>query len=176
MRSSALLSAMALAVSTFAAAPVLAQTQDRNVCYIFSEGGGSPTLLRLNVQSHSKLNAPAAGAPGQFTYSVAGKFVAPEFGGENSVTPIFGSVLLGAGGAGSYMLLTTISDGYPNTITCTASSSSAIPANWTCESIQVGPTVVSNPSPAEIETFGPVSFSKINPSTEPLCDTFTSPE
>ena len=70
MRASALLSAMALAVSTFAAAPVLAQTQDRNVCYIFTESRpdpAPPTLLRLNIQSHSRLNAPTASAPAQFT-------------------------------------------------------------------------------------------------------------
>jgi len=168
MRSSALLSAMALAVSTLAAAPALAQTQDRNVCYFYQE---SPIALRLNIQSHSRLSFPTADAPAQFTYSVAGKFV----DNDGRVAPVFGSVLLGAEGAGANMLL-NVGTATPLTLTCTTPSSSAIPASWNCGAIQVEPATGFNPSPARIYISPIVSFPRANPSTQPLCDAFASPD
>lgn len=170
MRSSALLSAMALAVSTLAAAPALAQTQDRNVCYFYQE---SPIALRLNIQSHSRLSFPTADAPAQFTYSVAGKYVL--YDGNVWVAPVFGSVLLGAEGAGANMLL-NVGTATPLTLTCTTPSSSAIPASWNCGAIQVEPATGFNPSPARIYISPIVSFPRANPSTQPLCDAFASPD
>lgn len=166
MRTSTLLMAMALAASAAAVTPALAEPQDKSVCYVYAANPGAPQqILRLNIQSHSKLNAPTADAPAQFTYSVAGKY----FGGVSA--PIVGSILLGAGGAGAYMVLNA-GTATPLTVTCTTPSSSAIPASWTCRMISVDPSDASNPSAAQISTFGPVQFSRVNPSPTNSCDTF----
>jgi len=166
MRTSTLLMAMALAAPASVVTPALADTQDKSVCYVYAPNPGAPQqILRLNIQSHSRLNAATADAPAQFTYSVAGKY----FSGVSA--PIVGSILLGAGGAGAYMLLNT-GTAAPTTVICTTPSSSAIPASWTCIIKSVFASDTSETSPAEISTFGPVQFSKISPSPTNSCDTF----